>query len=124
MNAEFRIQNAELKGDIMENKRFKKNDEGFICKNCGKEVLPLGYTSRNHCPFCLCSLHVDINPGDRANECQGILRPIQTLPDPKKGYIIIHRCDKCGQTVRNKAALDGEQADNNDLLIKLTAGLN
>ena len=120
------MQNAECKitGDIMENKRFKKNDAGFICQNCGREVLPLGYTSRNHCPFCLCSLHVDINPGDRANDCHGILRPIQTLPDPKKGFIIIHRCDKCGATVRNKAALEGEQCDDNDLLIRLTAGLN
>ena len=108
----------------MENKRFTKNDSGFICKNCGKEVLPLGYTSRNHCPFCLCSLHVDINPGDRANECQGILRPIQTLPDPKKGFVIIHRCDKCGKTVRNKAAMEGDQPDDNDLLIRLTAGIN
>ena len=78
----------------MESKRFSKNDNGFICVNCGKEVLPLGFTSRNHCPFCLCSLHVDINPGDRANDCGGILRPIQTLPDPKKGFVIIHRCDK------------------------------
>ena len=114
-----------VKDNFMEEKRFKKNDEGFICKNCGKEVLPLGYTSRNHCPFCLCSLHVDINPGDRANSCGGILRPIQTLPDPKKGFIIIHRCDKCGQTVRNKAAAEAKiQPDNNDLLIKLTAGLS
>ena len=108
----------------MENKRFTKNDSGFVCKNCGKEVLPLGYTSRNHCPFCLCSLHVDINPGDRANECCGLLRPIQTLPDPKRGFIIIHRCDKCGQTVRNKAAHDAKvQPDDTDLLIKLTAGI-
>ena len=108
----------------MEDKRFKKNDEGFICKNCGKEVLPLGYTSRNHCPFCLCSLHVDINPGDRANSCGGILRPIQTLPDAKRGYIIIHRCDKCGATVRNRAAHESKvQPDDSDLLIKLTAGI-
>ena len=108
----------------MEEKRFKKNDEGFICKNCGREVLPLGYTSRNHCPFCLCSLHVDINPGDRANDCGGILRPIQTLPDPKRGYIIIHRCDKCGATVRNRAAHEAKvQPDDNDLLIRLTAGI-
>ena len=107
----------------MENKRFTKKDEGFVCLNCGKEVLPLGYTSRNHCPFCLCSLHIDINPGDRANGCLGILRPVQTLPDPKKGFVIIHRCDKCGATVRNKAALEGNQPDDNDLLIKLTAGL-
>ena len=100
----------------MENKRFRKNDNGFICQNCGREVEPLGYTSRNHCPFCL--------PGDRANDCQGILRPIQTLPDPKKGFIIIHRCERCGSTVRNKAALEGNQPDDNDLLIRLTAGLN
>ena len=46
----------------MEQKRFTKNDDTFICKNCGLEVKPLGYSSRNHCPRCLCSLHVDINP--------------------------------------------------------------
>ena len=107
----------------MENKRFTKNDNGFICKNCGKEVLPLGYTSRNHCPFCLCSLHVDINPGDRANDCGGILRPIKTEPDPKKGYIIIHKCDRCGAVVRNKAAHEAKvQPDDTSLIIKLTAG--
>ena len=112
-----------LKTKQMEDKRFRKNDSGFICKNCGKEVLPLGYTSRNHCPFCLCSLHVDVNPGDRANDCGGILRPIQTLPDSKRGFIIIHRCERCGATVRNKAAQDAKvQPDDTDLLIKLTAG--
>ena len=105
-------------------KRFTKNDSGFICKNCGREVTPLGYTSRNHCPYCLCSLHVDINPGDRANDCGGILRPIQTLPDPKKGFVIIHRCERCGAVVRNKAALEGDTPDDNDHLIRLTAGLN
>ena len=108
----------------MEEKRFRKNDEGFVCKNCGKEVLPLGVTSRNHCPFCLCSLHVDINPGDRANSCGGILRPIQTLPDNRRGFIIIHRCERCGATVRNKAAFEAKvQPDDGDLLIKLTSGL-
>lgn len=108
----------------MENKRFTKNDNGFICKNCGREVLPLGYTSRNHCPFCLCSLHVDINPGDRANGCGGILRPIKTEPDPKKGYIVIHKCDRCGAVVRNKAAHEAKvQPDDMSLIIKLTAGL-
>ena len=107
----------------METKRFKKNDEGFICRACGKEVLPLGYTSRNHCPFCLSSLHVDINPGDRANDCGGILRPIQALPDAKRGYIIVHRCEKCGAVVRNKAAHEAKiQPDDMELIIKLTAG--
>ncbi|MBP3370617.1 MAG: RNHCP domain-containing protein [Clostridia bacterium] len=109
----------------MEQKRFTKNDSGFVCKNCGKEVLPMGTSSRNHCPFCLCSLHVDVNPGDRANECGGIMRPIRTEPDAKRGFVIIHKCDKCGEIRRNRAALDAkEQNDNRSLLIRLTAGIN
>ena len=104
----------------MEEKRFKKNDNGFVCAVCGKEVEPLGYTSRNHCPYCLSSLHVDIMPGDRANPCRGILRPVQVLPDPKKGYIIVFKCEKCGETVRNRAALSGNTPDDMNLLIKMT----
>ena len=107
----------------MEEKRFKKNDEGFICKSCGKEVLPLVVSSRNHCPFCLCSLHVDILPGDRANPCGGILRPIRAIPDAKRGYILVHRCDRCGEISRNKTAHEAKvQPDDTDLIIRLTAG--
>ena len=106
----------------MEQKRFTKKDESFICLHCGKEVLPMGTSSRNHCPFCLWSLHIDINPGDRANECLGALRPIRTEPDSKRGFIIIHKCEKCGAIRRNKAAHDAKvQPDNLSLLIKLTA---
>ena len=109
----------------METKKFQKNDSGFICANCGKEVLPLGYSSRNHCPFCLCSLHVDIRPGDRANSCGGLLVPIRTEPDPKKGYIILHRCKKCGAVVRCRAAHEAKvQPDDIDLIIRLTAGID
>ena len=101
-----------------------KNDNGFICKSCGAEVKPLGYTSRNHCPFCLCSLHVDVNPGDRANGCGGILRPFKAEPDAKRGYIIYHRCEKCGAVVRNKSAHEAKvQPDEMSLIIKLTAGI-
>jgi len=100
----------------MKNKRFTKNDEGFICKNCGELIEPLKYSSRNHCPYCLNSLHLDIMPGDRLNECGGILEPVLTQPDSKKGWIINFKCVKCGETVRNKAAKDDDGA----LLIKLT----
>jgi uncharacterized OB-fold protein len=106
----------------METKRFSKNDSGFICAACGREVLPLGYTSRNHCPFCLSSLHVDVNPGDRACECHGIMRPIKAVTDPKKGYIILHKCSKCGEIHRNKAAHEAKvQPDDLSLIIRLTA---
>ena len=106
----------------MEQKLFTKNDNGFICANCGFEVLPLGYTSRNHCPKCLCSLHVDINPGDRACECRAIMHPIKALPDPKKGYIILHKCSKCGEIHRNKAAHEAKvQPDDINYIIELTS---
>jgi DNA-directed RNA polymerase subunit RPC12/RpoP len=104
----------------MLDKRFQKNDNGFTCANCGKDVQPLGYTSRNHCPYCLHSLHVDINPGDRASDCGGLLVPVQALPDAKKGYIIVSKCKKCGALRRNKSAND----DDISLIIKLTVNRN
>ena len=101
----------------MEEKRFTKNDSGFICKNCGAEVPPLKYTSRNHCPKCLCSCHLDVNPGDRAADCGGVMDPVTAEPASKRGFIITHKCRTCGAVRRNKAAED----DDRSLLIKLTA---
>lgn len=107
----------------MESKLFKKNDNSFICENCGAKVEPLGYSSRNHCPFCLWSKHLDVNPGDRANDCMGLMEPIRVEPDPKKGYVIIHRCTKCGEIHRNRAANEAAvQPDDIKLLISLTVG--
>lgn len=106
----------------METKRFIKNDSSFICGHCGREVEPLGYTSRNHCPFCLWSVHLDVNPGDRASDCGGLMEPVSALPDSKKGFIIIHRCTKCGAVRRNKAAHEAKcQPDDMKLIIELTA---
>ena len=89
-------------------KNFTKNDNGFICANCGMEISPLGYTSRNHCPKCLCSLHVDVNPGDRANTCRGLQMPIAVENSGKKGYVIVYRCSKCGAITRNKSQEDDD----------------
>ena len=79
---------------FMEQKRFTKNDNDFVCLNCGFKVSALGKTSRNHCPKCLHSLHVDIMPGDRLCECRGIMEPISAEPDPKKGFVITYKCKK------------------------------
>ncbi len=100
----------------METKRFAKNDSGFECQNCHREVTPLGYSSRNHCPFCLWSLHLDENPGDRAADCGAKMRPVTAEPDPKKGYVITHRCERCGATRRCRSAAD----DDVSLIIALT----
>ena len=110
---------------IQMNKLFTKNDSGFTCVNCGKEVLPLGYTSRNHCPFCLHSLHLDVNPGDRASDCGGVLEPIFAEIDAKKGYVIVSRCKKCGAERRNKAAHEAKvQPDDMNLIIELSIESN
>jgi len=85
---------------------FTKNDNGFICVNCGKKIKPLGYTSRDHCTNCLCSIHIDVMPGDRANTCLGILVPINVEINSKKGYVINYKCSKCNQLHNNKAADD------------------
>ena len=99
---------------------FTKLDEEFICDNCGKKVPILGYTSRDHCNHCLCSKHVDKNPGDRAEDCKGKLIPIAVQNDSKKGYVIIFKCKKCGAIRKNKAAED----DNMDLIIELSVNKN
>lgn len=85
---------------------FEKNDSGFTCRVCGHNVDPLKYTSRDHCNKCLCSIHIDINPGDRANSCLGTLVPVDVSMSNKKGYIIQYKCDKCGQLHNNKSADD------------------
>ena len=101
-------------------RKFVEIDEAFTCENCGYEVKPLGYSSRNHCPKCLHSKHVDINPGDRACSCLGILRPIQVEKGKKDILKIIYRCDKCGEIKRNKAALD----DNYDLILYIMSDVS
>ncbi len=76
--------------------RFTKINEAFVCANCGFEVPPSGGTCRDHCPRCLYSLHVDQNPGDRAADCGGMLKPMGYEARPKKGYMILYVCEKCG----------------------------
>ena len=105
-------------------RRFTTINEAFICDYCEREVPQAQKSCRNHCPFCLCSKHVDVNPGDRAETCHGRLRAVDYDLTGKKGLVLIHRCDKCGVEVRNKAALgDAEAPDNYDLILKLKPGV-
>ena len=96
-------------------KKFYMLDEEFICENCHKKVEKLNYTARDHCPYCLYSKHVDINPGDRSNECKGLLKPID-IEKYKDTYKIIYKCEKCNELHKNIIAND----DNMDKIIELT----
>lgn len=95
---------------------------GFVCVHCGQGVPPLVNGScRNHCPACLHSLHVDVNPGDRASDCGGLLEPVGVDYSSKKGWVVLHRCQRCGAERRNKAALDDTNLpDNFELLVELS----
>ncbi|WP_272977076.1 RNHCP domain-containing protein [Deinococcus geothermalis] len=97
-------------------------NNAFACAHCGAAVQPLQNGSvRNHCPECLHSLHVDVLPGDRASDCHGLLVPVAVEQSGKKGWVILYRCQKCGHTGRNKAALDDPvQPDHWDALIELS----
>lgn len=83
---------------------FKKVIEDFTCEHCGAEVEGNGYT--NHCPKCLWSMHVDNDPGDRANHCNGLMEPI-AIEYKSSGSIITHKCTRCGTIKRNKS-VDGD----------------
>lgn len=95
---------------------------GFTCLNCGTEVPPVAGTGcRNHCPACLHSLHVDVNPGDRASDCGGVLEPIGVARSAKHGWTIVSRCRKCGMERRNRAATDDtNHPDNFELILELS----
>ena len=97
-------------------KYFNKLDEEFACENCNKYVKKLNYTSRDHCPYCLHSKHVDIKPGDRSNTCKGLLKPIG-IEKYKNSYKIIYKCKKCNEVHKNIIAND----DNFEEIIKISS---
>lgn len=78
---------------------FIKKVEDFVCEKCGKFVMGDGYT--NHCPECLYSKHVDVNPGDRASDCLGLMK-VMKVENEKGEWILTHQCEKCGHEKRNK----------------------
>ena len=93
-------------------------NEDFICENCGKKVGKSSYTARDHCPYCLYSKHVDINPGDRENKCHGLLEPI-AVEKYRDTYKIIYKCQTCGQLHKNIVAID----DDFDKIIELSKNI-
>ena len=98
----------------MQKKRFQKRIEDFVCEKCGAFVKGTGYT--DHCPECLWSKHVDVNPGDREAECGGLMEPIGV--EVKGGeYIIHYQCQRCGYRFRVKAAPE----DNFEKILKLVS---
>ena len=76
-----------------EQRRFQRTVEDFTCAHCGAANVGDGYT--NHCTACLYSRHVDVSPGDRANSCGGMMRPV-AVERSKGRWRVTQECEQCG----------------------------
>ncbi len=95
-------------------------DEGFTCGHCGRTVPPHGRTARDHCPWCLRSLHVDRVPGDRAAGCGGLLDPIEVVRSGQR-WVMRYRCRVCSVERVNRVLLDGDPPDDWEAVVRLSA---
>jgi hypothetical protein len=92
---------------------FTKKTEDFTCEHCGAKIIGNGYT--NHCPACLWSKHVDNEPGDRKNECQGLMEPVGIRKKDGQNDVL-HECTMCGIEKWNQVT----EQDNSDIIVKLS----
>lgn len=100
---------------------YNKNAD-FTCKHCGAYVSVQkaisGVLNRNHCPYCLCSRHVDLfKVGDRLCACKALMMPVGlTLKNSRDKYahkhqgelMLVHRCLGCGDLSINRIAADDD----------------
>ena len=93
--------------------KFKKVKEDFVCERCKEGIKGTGFT--NHCPKCLWSKHVDVFPGDRAEKCGGLMKPIDAEQEGKE-WSITHKCQKCNAQKKNKIS----PKDNFDQVVKIS----
>lgn len=109
---------------------MSEKEKGFICQHCKRWVPATapGTQHRDHCPYCLWSKHVDINPGDRQSRCKGMMEPIgltfkhegwDKWGKKKQGEImIVYKCQKCGKISINRIAGDDNPQAILDLIDK------
>ncbi len=96
----------------------------FRCSFCGEWVeggMSFGTKHRNHCPFCLKSIHLDYKSGDRKADCRGEMIPIGLI-FKKEGIdkygkkrqgelMIVHRCKECKKISINRIAGDDKSKE-------------
>lgn len=84
-----------------------KNNQSFTCKTCGKQVDKAVGVSRDHCPFCITSQHVDLEiPGDRLSNCGGSMPAVRIRNWKQDTYKVLFRCETCGKEQWNMTASD------------------
>lgn len=91
------------------NREYRSGE--FVCRFCRRPVRNESYGThhRNHCPYCLHSLHVDEEMGDRQSGCKGLMAPIAVSIRKKGEWELIHRCNACGIIRVNRIAGDDSE---------------
>lgn len=72
----------------------------LTCVICAKKFVN---KNRDHCPHCLCSIHLDIEPRDNESDCRGVLRPVSRTDKE-----IVHKCERCGTIQYNPIYIDDD----------------
>lgn len=98
-------------------KIFTKKIENFVCEHCGAEVVGDGYT--NHCCKCLWSKHVDVSPGDRQEDCGGLMKPVDIYKEGQN-WVVIHQCQRCAAETKDHIRDD----DDFDVVLELLRQIN
>src|SRR5262245_29602543 len=84
----------------------------FACCHCGEQVLETapGTKNRNHCPWCLWSLHVaeGQDQHDRDSACRSPMEPIAISAQKDGEWSVVHRCTNCGVVRTNRIAGDDD----------------
>jgi hypothetical protein len=105
-----------------ERRKRRALEEFFTCIQCEAQVytqaIISGVQNRNHCPYCLCSRHVDqVLAGDRLSACKAIMQPIGLTMKPSRNkygvkicgeLMLVHRCNDCGKLSINRLAADDQ----------------
>ena len=96
-------------------KKIHHESEGFRCSHCHQMIGAAikrvsGTRHRDHCPFCLYSIHVDNKPGDRASSCGGLMKPIGlALKNHGGEAMVVYECVICGAVHKNRCAADDSE---------------
>ncbi len=101
-----------------------RNNQGFTCEHCMYTTGAAKGPSRNHCPKCLYSKHVDNVPGDRANLCHGLMKPISAQLLKGGRLSITFQCGLCSNTGNNISAQDDTMELMGELLAEHNKGLH
>ena len=95
----------------MRPRQAQARQDTFRCRRCKLLVglPPSGGRQRNHCPYCLHSLHLDDRrPGDRASDCRTLMAPVGAFVRRNGEYVLVHRCLACGVVRHNRIAADDD----------------